>query len=437
MTVIFGYDKINDDNTIENNGYKFINNKPPVNLGIHGCIFKNINIHESIMFDQDKINKYISENNITFNETKVQEYKNHSYLKTWFDIEIKQIDKIATNEKYYYIIDVMDINFFENYKEASNLYLSELAVKDIQNKKSKILVLLCNETVINIKNIYKIFRSWCRTYNFPLDRITFCSGDYSVKKYKNINYIPFSIFEHWIGGFFNRKCSNLYKFHNKNLRVDIKRKIQTRSKRSKIFLNYNRRPTYDRCNLVYKLQQQNLFKHGLVSLGWNKDLINDETKKYFPDDFIDSLPISFDNSNFNDSLADTLQTQDFLDTYVSLVSESLVAPDVIFPTEKIWKPILFYHPFIVISQPGFLKQLKKFGYKTFDKWFDESYDQELDINKRLELILIEIKKLTEMSHKELQDMLYDMLPTLKYNFKLFQERSISKEFEKQLEENLC
>jgi len=426
MTIIFGYEKVKENKTI-NNVFKFINNNPPVNLGITGCVLKNIEIKESVLFNTKKLNKHLQ--NINFNETDVESYKNHSFLKEWFDIDIKQIDQINSEDKYYFVVDVFDINFFNDVRKASDLSLSKKIIIDIKNKKSKILVLCCAETIIDISNIYLIFNSWSKKFNIPMDSIVFSSGDYSIDKYKDINYIPFSMFEH--------RIRSIYIQYINKFRVQIKRIIQKKIKRTKIFLNYNRRPTFQRCNLVYKLKQQNLFEYGLISLGWKKELLDDDIKKYFPDDFLNTFPITFDNSDLeDDKLFLTLVKQDFIRSYVSLISETLVAPKVIFPTEKIWKSIALLHPFIVIAQPGFLKQLKKFGYKTFSKWFDESYDQEQNEEKRLNLIINEIKKLTKMSHEDLQNMMLEMLPTLKYNFIILMKRGKSKQFTEQLKDKL-
>jgi len=427
MSIIFGYDKIKKDKIL-NNGYKFINNKPPLNSGFCGCTFKDLEIPESILFNETKLNNYLNQKNIKIDEASIEKYDNYSFLSFWFNINIKQIDQINDEDKYYFIIDVMDIDFFNNLEQASNLHLSKKVIDDIRNKRSKILVLCCMETVVNIKNIYKIFNSWTKKFNIPLDSIVFSSGDYSVEKYKNINYIPFGVFEHWMRRLYVNKIS----MH----RIYIKRRIQKKTKRSKIFLNYNRRPTFKRCMLVYKLQQQNLFDHGLVSLGWKRELLDDQIKNYFSDDFLNTFPITFDDTDLIINQAESLILKDFMNTYVSLVSESLVGPNVIFPTEKIWKPIAFYHPFIVISEPGFLQHLRKLGYKTFSKWFDESYDQELDQDKRLNMVINEIKKLTKMTHEELQNMLFEMFPTLKHNFKTYLTRSESKNFENQLKNNL-
>jgi len=55
-------------------------------------------------------------------------------------------------------------------------------------------------------------------------------------------------------------------------------------------------------------------------------------------------------------------------------------------SEKIYKPLMTEHPFVVLAPAGYLKYLRSQGYQTFGKWMDESYDLEPDINKRIEMI---------------------------------------------------
>jgi hypothetical protein len=77
----------------------------------------------------------------------------------------------------------------------------------------------------------------------------------------------------------------------------------------------------------------------------------------------------------------------FDDTYFSLTLESYYDHEKpIFPTEKIYKPIAFCHPFQVIASPGFLNYLKLNGFETFENLFDESYDQITDITEKIKII---------------------------------------------------
>lgn len=72
-------------------------------------------------------------------------------------------------------------------------------------------------------------------------------------------------------------------------------------------------------------------------------------------------------------------------THFSLVIETLQNGQG-FITEKTFKPCAYYHPFVVIGQPGTIKRLNELNFATFDNLFDESYDTIEDFGTRLEHI---------------------------------------------------
>ena len=80
--------------------------------------------------------------------------------------------------------------------------------------------------------------------------------------------------------------------------------------------------------------------------------------------------------------------------------------------------------------------MKGFGYKTFSEWFDESYDLEMNLEKRIEMIINQIKLLSQKSKSELNDMLVEMLPILEHNLNTFLRRTEEKTFQEQLEGEL-
>jgi hypothetical protein len=65
----------------------------------------------------------------------------------------------------------------------------------------------------------------------------------------------------------------------------------------------------------------------------------------------------------------------YTDTWFSLVSETIFDYPYSFRTEKIYKPILMAHPFVVAANCGYLRDLQNAGFQTFDSIIDESYDQ--------------------------------------------------------------
>jgi hypothetical protein len=77
----------------------------------------------------------------------------------------------------------------------------------------------------------------------------------------------------------------------------------------------------------------------------------------------------------------------FDDTYYSLIFESYYSHlKPMFLTEKIYKPLAFYHPFMVIGTPGILTELEDLGFQTFENLFDQSYDTVPDIDDKLKII---------------------------------------------------
>ena len=117
----------------------------------------------------------------------------------------------------------------------------------------------------------------------------------------------------------------------------------------------------------------------------------------------------------------------FLDSYISIVTETSFYIDNDFISEKIWKPLYQFHPFIVVGRPHLLKYLRDIGFKTFDFLIDETYDTIEDNDLRMELIIKEIKKLNDIPMYELHDIIKSNADTLKHNHDLL--NTIGKQIE--------
>lgn len=79
---------------------------------------------------------------------------------------------------------------------------------------------------------------------------------------------------------------------------------------------------------------------------------------------------------FNDTWGDAIvNPRCYTDSWFSLVSETIFDYPHTFRTEKIWKPILMAHPFVVAANTGYLKDLRNAGFQTFHSVIDESYDR--------------------------------------------------------------
>ena len=102
-------------------------------------------------------------------------------------------------------------------------------------------------------------------------------------------------------------------------------------------------------------------------------------------------------------------------TFFSIVQETEFSLWQQASTEKIIQPMMHCHPFVVIGSPYSLKNLKRLGFKTFDKWWDESYDNEENNWIRLKKVYEVIKYLLNKSEEDLYEMINDMKNVLEYN----------------------
>jgi len=60
---------------------------------------------------------------------------------------------------------------------------------------------------------------------------------------------------------------------------------------------------------------------------------------------------------------------------IELVCESYTLGQTFFPTEKTARPIAGTRPWIIYAAPGYIQQLKRMGFRSFNSVWDESYDQ--------------------------------------------------------------
>lgn len=152
-----------------------------------------------------------------------------------------------------------------------------------------------------------------------------------------------------------------------------------------------------------------------------KDLVNCE-KDYF------QWPWEILNGTAVRSTADTVSVRDTLvslsqivpikiynQTAYSLVCESQFENRWSFFTEKIIKPMLAQRVFIVCSGRYFLRNLREWGFKTFDGIVDESYDKEPDLERRVSMISTSMRNL---ALQDQQEVYAQAQPILDHNYNL-------------------
>ena len=204
----------------------------------------------------------------------------------------------------------------------------------------------------------------------------------------------------------------------------------------KVFICYNhlmsKYRSY-RLHLVSNLINQDLVKHGHVSLflsddqGSWKDAIED------PESLLDSrakikiyqalkdctTPLVIDTDAPDGSLSAVLNLEQVTSALFHVVTETVYFLPKLHLTEKVFKPIVAKRPFFLVAAPGNLAYLKSYGFKTFDRWIDESYDSEPDHYIRIEKITTELARLCALDRAELEQMHTEMQQVLEYNFNHF------------------
>jgi hypothetical protein len=88
-------------------------------------------------------------------------------------------------------------------------------------------------------------------------------------------------------------------------------------------------------------------------------------------------------------------------------------------TEKTFKPICLNMPFVVVGTAGSLDYLRRYGFKTFDSLWDESYDAENNDVVRIEKIGQLLAELDQLSQIEKQQLFSHASTIAQYNYEHF------------------
>ena len=99
---------------------------------------------------------------------------------------------------------------------------------------------------------------------------------------------------------------------------------------------------------------------------------------------------------FNNTWGDAIiNPRCYTDTWFSVVTETIFDYPHSFRTEKIYKPIIMAHPFVVAANPGYLRDLRCAGFQTFSSIIDESYDQIDCPHTRIERIIQTVRSIVK------------------------------------------
>jgi hypothetical protein len=116
---------------------------------------------------------------------------------------------------------------------------------------------------------------------------------------------------------------------------------------------------------------------------------------------------------FNDEWGEIyLKAEPYIDTYFSLVTETVFNYPYSFRTEKIWKPVAMGHPFIAVANRGYYRDMHRLGFKTFGHVIDESFDLIENNQDRLARIA---QLVEDLCRQDLASFLKECYNVCKYN----------------------
>lgn len=212
--------------------------------------------------------------------------------------------------------------------------------------------------------------------------------------------------------------------------------IQKRTNFTHVFITYNHILNYNRSyrlSLISQVLNKNLDQFGLISAPLLsdkkmllKELTNPNTQltaasklSIYKTLLKNSKKFVLDYENPHGKLSANINLKLNQQAFCHVVTETVFYGDALHLTEKIFKPIVSMQPFLLVAAPGNLQYLQSYGFKTFDKWWNEDYDIELDADKRIEKIVSILEKLSKMSHEQLVNLYNDMYDILEFNFNHF------------------
>jgi len=325
-------------------------------------------------------------------------------------------------------------------------HINKRYLEKLQNKTAFLLLDQTHEGY-HVEWLYEWFHDMCSQYNVSPSQIIYTTGELdSQQKYnkwckerqlsETLTIIPSTHFEHVIHTTYNN-CVKKNEIKQIDFFDCVKHKKQN-LKQIKLFNALQKRPRAHRAWLFSKLYDHNLLGTGICTMNVFEQRYSYYEGRFIEEDhyneLINLLPLF---PNYRDSSQDKdlfesqsgatyitdLNTEVINNSWITIVSEAQFAENTCFISEKTFKPIVNLHPFIIYGNKNSLMHLKEMGYRTFDRWWDESYDS-MDTWDRLDAIIGILEKLKGLSAKQLFKMYQEMKPVLLHNLEVFNSNSL-------------
>lgn len=314
--------------------------------------------------------------------------------------------------------------FFNHQSEAFHQFVIE-NIDSIVN----VVIKKCNTDIsqfhlvsgaLNCARTVQAYKTLCKTYNY---RMTSLWLDNYWETYAAKNTPNFEMD-------FNRKTKRVLCYNG-----------IPRSHRVASLCEILKRNIFDKCYFSMGIDYNNAVHYNFLAI--SKLLDRDVTEEYeqviknnpqiFP------LKLTLEPNIKNAYNINKSDKELFKNTAISLVNETIfsnrdpiehkLADTLSYPctflTEKLNKTFQGLHPFILMSTPHFLSDLRTLGYKTFHPYIDETYDTIEDDGLRFKMVMDEVERFAKMRDSQVFEFQHNTKDILLHNYNLLKTKSRS------------
>jgi hypothetical protein len=179
---------------------------------------------------------------------------------------------------------------------------------------------------------------------------------------------------------------------------------------------------------VFQLATDNVLDKGIVSC--NCVDFNDKVGPTFAETTYDQFfatmtqhfPKFVDGNWSTDNAANQYNVDVYKNSLMTFITETKFDEDVVFLTEKVFKPMALGHPLILLSTPGTLSALRDLGFRTNWCGIDPAYNDIEDHTERFKATHKVLMDWIALPRAEkIQQIQYSMV-TINHNFKLIRQK---------------
>ena len=346
-------------------------------------------------------------------------------IKYWYDTKrINIIPSYFCNslDSWFYPVDFLNPSYFGynllNSLKPFNLdsYLPEQILNGLQNKNGFLLLFFDGEIVNS-----KLINIFLQNTSIPKNKIIIFS-----KTTLDCNNFIFSIYN---------EILSLDRYINYNIKNKTKKYVCCNT----AFGQDNRKYLKFRALVSALLLNNNFTENAVLSLGKEKNLYD------FLEETNDKFNIELTNKILSEKkdilkIPEWVTESEVASAYFNITLDSYFLPEnknnlrQLYITEKIYIPMCYKQFYILFGRPHTLKFMKSIGYKTFNTIIDESYDNELDNEKRFVMAYKEARKICALNLDQIEKLYQKVEPIVEYNYNLIQKK-IDQTYER-LKENV-